>query len=52
MVALKQLKKKLGIGRIKLYALKDRQDNVISDFKDMVKMAEDFNFKLHRIADK
>ena len=41
------MRRKLGIGQDKMYALKDKHGNVISNFDDIVKAAEEFYTDLY-----
>ena len=44
---MKSVKRKLSIGQGKMYALKDKQGNIISNFDDIVKAAEEFYTDLY-----
>ena len=44
---MKSVRIKLGIGQGKMYALKDKHGNIISNFDDIVKAAEEFYTDLY-----
>ena len=45
--SIKSVRRKLGIGQGKMYALKDKHGNIISNFDDIVKAAEEFYTDLY-----
>ena len=45
--SMKSVRRKLGIGQGKMYALKDKHGNIISNFDDIVKAAEEFYTDLY-----
>ncbi|KAK8774216.1 hypothetical protein V5799_011251, partial [Amblyomma americanum] len=45
---LKAVKRKLGIGKNQMYALRDKERNVVSNMDKLVKLAAEFYTNLYR----